>query len=87
MARPYRLRYTSRAVKDINRLDKVTKKRLARSLERFSRDPTKHMVKLVKSELIGQYRFRVGNYRIIFDRQGHDIIILRIMHRREVYQR
>lgn len=82
-----RLVYKPRAVKDIKKLDKVAKKLLLAGLERFRVDPWHYAVKLKRSQLIGQYRFRVGNYRVIFDLEGRDVVVLRVMHRREVYQR
>ena len=36
---------------------------------------------------LGSYRFRVGDYRIICDIEGRDIVVLRIGHRRELYKR
>jgi len=36
---------------------------------------------------IGTYRFRVGDYRVIFDVEGNEIIVLRVGHRREIYKR
>lgn len=35
---------------------------------------------------LGTYRFRIGDYRIIFDIEGEEIVILRIGHRREIYR-
>jgi mRNA interferase RelE/StbE len=83
----YRLVYTARAIKDIDRLDNVVKKRIGAKLLKFQEDPLKYAVKLIKSELVGEYRFRVGNYRIVFDIRGSKMIILRALHRREVYER
>lgn len=34
-----------------------------------------------------QYRYRVGDYRILFDVEDHNIIVLRVQHRRELYRR
>jgi len=34
----------------------------------------------------GTYRFRIGDYRVIFDIEDDQIIVLRIGHRREVYR-
>lgn len=82
---PYSLVYTKKAIKDIKKLDSVTKKRLRQALEKFSQNPIGYSKKLISSEL-GEYRFRVGNYRIIFDLSGKKIIILRIGHRREIYK-
>lgn len=41
--------------------------------------PLKHAKKLIDPKL-GQYRFRVGNYWIVFDLMGNDIVMLRIAH-------
>ena len=77
--------YTKRAVKDIEKLDRVAKKRLKRALEKFSKKPFVYAEKLIDKRL-GEYRFRVGDYRIIFDIINSKIIILRVGHRREIYR-
>jgi mRNA interferase RelE/StbE len=88
MATPeYRLTYKDKALKDIRKMDPVMKKRLAETLRRFIQDPLAHSVKLKKSGLAGQYRFRVGNYRALYDIEGNEVVVLRVMHRREVYER
>jgi mRNA interferase RelE/StbE len=81
----YILLYTKTAVKDIKKLDTVTIKRLKRKLELFATDPLRLSKKLVHSDL-GTYHYRVGDYRIVFDLHGSDIIILRVGHRREIYK-
>lgn len=81
----YQLLYTSSAQKDIKKLDNVAKKRLKAKLELLATDPVGYSKKLVQSEL-GTYRYRVGDYRIIFDLHGKDIVILRVGHRREIYR-
>lgn len=35
---------------------------------------------------IGQYRFRIGDYRVIFDVEDDTIVILTLGHRREIYK-
>lgn len=81
----YKLLYTKSAADDIQKLDRVTKKRIRQKLESYSNDPLGHAKKLINSAL-GSYRFRAGNYRIVFDLEGNKIIILRIGHRREIYK-
>ena len=34
----------------------------------------------------GEYRFRVGDYRIIFDIINNSIFVLKVGHRREIYR-
>ena len=81
----FELVYTKSAVKDIKKLDIIAQKRLKKSLERFIQKPLFYSEKLVDSRL-GQYRFRIGDYRIILDCDKNKIIILRVGHRREIYQ-
>ena len=47
---------------------------------------TNHAERLTEPEL-GSYRFRVGDYRVIFDLEGDEIVVLRVGHRREIYRR
>lgn len=82
----YRLIYTQRAVKDIQRLDSILKQRTGKTLLRYEEDPLKYAEKLIDSEL-GNYRFRVGDYRIIFDLEKDEIVVLRVGHRREIYKK
>ncbi|MFZ3063334.1 MAG: type II toxin-antitoxin system RelE/ParE family toxin [Actinomycetota bacterium] len=81
----YRLVYTDRAVKDIKKLDIVAKRRLKKALEKLVLSPLDHSTKLIDSQ-IGEYRFRIGDYRVIFDLVGEEIVILRVGHRREIYR-
>ena len=81
----YELIYTRRAVKDIQVLDRLTQKRLAKKLEEFKKDPLRFSEKLIHAKL-GQFRFRIGDYRIIYDLMGSKIVILRVGHRREIYR-
>lgn len=76
--------YTERAAKDIQKLDVVAKRRLKKSLERLASSPLKHSAKLINHKL-GEYLFRVGDYRVIFDLYGDGVVILRVGHRREIY--
>ena len=82
----YGLVYTLRAVKDIKRLDPSVRQRIGKTLLRYEEDPLGYAEKLVDSKL-GTYRFRIGEYRVIFDIEGDDIVVLRVGHRREIYRR
>jgi len=37
--------------------------------------------------ILGEYRFGIGDYRVVFDIEGDEIIVLRVGHRREIYKR
>jgi mRNA interferase RelE/StbE len=55
-------------------------------MEKLLENPRLFAIKLMDKAL-GQYRYRIGDYRIIFDIEKDNIIILRIGHRREIYRR
>ncbi len=82
----YRLLYTQSAARDIQRLDPDIKGRLGKTLLRYEKDPLKYAERLTQSKL-GSYRFRIGDYRVVFDLEGEEIVILRVGHRREIYKR
>ena len=80
----FKLVYTKRAVRDIQGLAQQMKKRIKVALERFVQNPFHFSKKLTEPD-IGTYRFRVGDYRIIFDIEDDEVVILRIGHRKNIY--
>jgi len=82
----YTLIYTQRAERDIAGLDSKTKERIGKTLLRYKEDPLRYAEKL-SDPILGTYRFRIGDYRVIFDLEGNEIVVLRVGHRREIYRR
>jgi len=80
----YRLVYTHRAFRDIRELEENVKKRIGKTLERYREEPLKYASRLIDSKL-GMYRFRIGDYRVIFDIEEEAIIVLRVGHRKNIY--
>jgi mRNA interferase RelE/StbE len=81
----YQVVYTKSAFEDIKKLDNVVKRKLKKKIEAYIKEPLYFAKKLINFS-IGSYRWRAGDYRIIFDIDGKKIIILRIGHRREIYK-
>lgn len=82
----YRLVYTLKAVKDLQKLEASVRQRVGKTLLRYEENPLGYSEKLINSKL-GSYRFRIGEYRVIFDIEGEDIVVLRVGHRREIYRK
>ena len=82
----YELIYTRRAENDIRKLEAAVRERIGKTLLRYREDPLKYAGKL-SNPILGEYRFRIGDYRVIFDMTENVIIILRVGHRREIYKR
>ena len=82
----YKIVFTGRAAKDISKLEPEIKENIGDALKRYGKDPLNHARKMVDPSL-GNYRFRIGDYRVIFDIEGDEIIVLRVGHRKEIYRR
>jgi mRNA interferase RelE/StbE len=84
----YNLLYKKSAVKSIQKLSPQIQKRLKAKLEWFiaQADPLNFAEPLTKPA-DAQYRFRVGTYRVLFDVETQNIVILYVQHRREVYRK
>ena len=81
----FRLVYTERAARDIRALDSGTRVRIGHALRRLGQDPARNSKRQTQPAL-GTYRYRVGDYRIIFDITGSDLVILRVGHRSTIYR-
>ena len=82
----FKLLYTKSALEDVKKLDSVTKKRVKKKVEEYAIHPLAHSKRLT-NPAVGTYRWRVGNYRVIFDLDNANIVVLRIRHRREIYRK
>lgn len=82
----YELVYTHKALRDIEKFDSNIKRRIGNALFRYKDDPFKYAEKMADSKL-GTYRFRIGDYRVIFDIEENDLVVLRVGHRKEIYKR
>ena len=85
----YHVEYLKSVQKTLEKMDKYTKRILFewidKNLEGCS-DPRIHG-KALSANRVGQWRYRVGDYRIIADIQDSKLVILVIAvgHRREIY--
>ncbi len=81
----YKLVYTRRSEKDIKKLDPSIQKQIGKALQKLQDNTAEYSEKL-SDPRIGTYRFRIGDYRVIFDIEDGDIVILRVGHHREIYR-
>jgi mRNA interferase RelE/StbE len=82
----FQILITRRAENDLKKLDLVVKKKIKKKIILLAKDPASVSKKL-KNSPVGEYRYRIGNYRVVFDVSGRNIIILRVGHRREIYKK
>jgi mRNA interferase RelE/StbE len=80
----YEILITKKAVVDVKKLDAVVRKRIGKKILVLKNNPLSVSKKLINCKL-GEYRYRVGDYRVIFEIKDNKIFILKIGHRREIY--
>jgi mRNA-degrading endonuclease RelE of RelBE toxin-antitoxin system len=67
-------------------LDKASATRIKKAFERFVETGSGNVKKLQDIDP-PEYRLRVGDWRVRFDRLGENVRILRVRNRREAYRR
>ena len=85
----YKVEYTEQAIKELRKIDKHTQFFILAWIEKNLVDcenPRQHGKGLIANRS-GQWRYRVGDYRIIAEIEDDKVIILvlTVGHRREVY--
>lgn len=79
----YELDIRPSAQRDIERLSPDVARRIVRKLESLRIDLAGDVKRLV-SYSIG-YRLRVGDWRVLFDVEGHRILVRAVRHRSQAY--
>ncbi len=85
------LQWSREALGDLKTLSQEIADRIIKKVVWFSaqKDPLNHATSLT-GVYAGVYRFRVGDYRVLFEKNTAGqlvvLLILRVKHRREVYR-
>ena len=74
------IKYSKQAAKFLNRQPVAVSERIRHAIEQI---PKGDIVKLQGQD---KYRLRVGSYRVIFDRFGRVLFVLKIDNRGDVYK-
>lgn len=87
----YKVIYTNKAIKDLEKIELQISQRIIKKINEYktTNNPLIFAKRLTDSA-DGQYRFRIGDYRAIFDLDKNGeikiLLILKIKHRKEVYK-
>ena len=87
----YRVKFTERAIKQLKKLDKYTSALILGWIEKNlegCKKPREH-VKGPTANRIGQWRYRIGDYRLICEINDKEItiLVLELGHRKEIYDK
>jgi len=81
----YKLRYKSSVFKDLKHLDKDITIHIIQQLEtELSENP--NCSTPLKGQFKGLFKYRVGDYRVVYAKIDSEILILRIGHRKNIYK-
>ena len=84
----YKLVPTSRFIKHLKKLDKFTQKQITNYLSSHVTDNPRQYGKALTANRSGQWRDRIGNYRVIVSIEDDKLIVtaLEVGHRKEIYK-
>ena len=83
----YKVVYVDQVEEDLKKLDKSIAKKILIRIKHYLASSPKELGKPLKGEFQGYWRYRWGDYRVIYKIAEREIliIVLRISHRKEVY--
>ncbi|MGD1866209.1 MAG: type II toxin-antitoxin system RelE/ParE family toxin [Phormidesmis sp.] len=84
---PYKVELSKPARKFYRSANKALAKKIARAFEVLEQNPYQHRnIKPLSGNLCGQYRYRAGDYRIIYRINDERVeVTLKIKHRSDAY--
>ncbi|MCX5667001.1 MAG: type II toxin-antitoxin system RelE/ParE family toxin [Candidatus Omnitrophica bacterium] len=83
----YKVVYLDQVEQDLKKLDKFIIKKILARIETYLAKEPKELGKPLKGEFQGYWRYRWGNYRVIYKISEREILILvlRISRRKDAY--
>ena len=83
----YKVAYLDSIEEDLKKIDKAIIKKILNRIETYLAQDPKGLGKPLKGEFQGYWRYRWGDYRVIYKISEQEILILilRIGNRKEVY--
>lgn len=82
-----KLAFSPAALRQLSRLEKSVQERIVQKLDFFiaQKQPLQFAEKLTDAQA-GEGRFRVGDYRVVFDVRENTIFVLSVGHRKDIYK-
>lgn len=80
----YQIEFTPRAVKDLQQLPSMQRQRIMTRIEALEDGLSGDVKRL--TDFTPEYRLRVGDYRVLFEVESSNVVIYRILHRKDAYK-
>ena len=84
----YKVAYLNSVEEDLKKLDKITARKILNRIETYLACDPKELGKPLKGDFQGYWRYRWGDYRVIYKISEREILILilRISNRKDIYR-
>ena len=84
----YKVFYLDSVEEDLKKLDRSLRKRILDKIEKYLAKDPKHLGKALTGQFKGFWRYRVGDFRVIYRIAESEILVLvaRIGHRKNIYK-
>ena len=79
----FKIIWDEKAYDELNKLEPSISRRIAKKVCELSENPFSKDIKRLKGR--DDFRLRIGDYRVIFEIDGNNIQILKVGHRKNVY--
>ena len=80
----YELEIRDKAQRDFDVIPQKDAERISRRIAGLTQNLAGDVARL--TNFTPSYRLRVGDWRVLFEVDGHTVVIHRVLHRREVYR-
>lgn len=80
----YGLEFKPKAIKDLKALPVIEATRIFGRIEALKTDLAGDVKRLTNRT--PEYRLRVGNYRVLFELEDSNIVVYRVLHRKDAYK-
>jgi len=81
----YNIEWKEHALQNLEKLENSISKRIIKKVEELSENPFSKDIKKLKGS--SDFRLRIGDYRIIFSIEKDILQILKVGHRKNIYDR
>ena len=80
---PFKIIWDEKAYDSLNKLEPTISRRILKKVEELSENPFSKDIKKLKGS--NDFRLRVGDYRVVFSIEQDTIQILKVGHRKNIY--
>ena len=76
----------ARLLTDLTRVPPGMLERVLKAIARLDQWPNVSGAKPLRGDLVGHYRLRVGDWRIVFRIEGTDALVVGVAHRKDIHE-